>query len=353
VELNRIAALAQPLLSAQFPRPIPLAELDRTQAELQNAFDTLLQRQAQERAEHRARTAQTYESVHLMAVLGIIAAGILVTIGLAISVAHRLARDRALLEAESLKQQVELQKVRAEAAHFQEIFLGILGHDLRTPLTSVRMGASLLQRQGLPESQLEVARRIGRAVDRMSRMVEQLVEFARGRFAGGIPVNPQPLDLAALAGQLVQEVQQGEPDRRIVLSTQGNATGNWDLDRLGEVLSNLIGNALQHGSPDRDVRVEVEGREGAVTLRVTNYGEPIAEELKSVLFEPFARGTGSGRRGLGLGLYISRLVVAAHGGAIDLQSTREEGTRFTITLPKEASTSPEAPAHGPVALGLH
>ena len=342
-ELERIRSLSEPLLDPA-GTALSLDQEDSIELACQAALGALVEAEGTARGKERALLSNTSEGVHWVGVLGIGLAFVLVTLGLGSALSHRLARDRARSEASRLQQEVELQKLRAEATQFQEIFLGILGHDLRTPLASISMGAAVLERHGLPDRQREVVQRIARAATRMSLMVEQLVDFARGRLGGGIPIDPRPVDLAQLTRRLVQELEQASPGRRLAMSVEGNAEGLWDPDRLSEVVANLIGNALQHGAPNTDVDVRIEGAESGVVLKVTNQGEPITDSIRSTLFEPFSRGPRGKRAGLGLGLYISRLVVTAHNGTINLESSKEDGTSFIVSLPRAAHATTPVPS---------
>jgi len=170
----------------------------------------------------------------------------------------------------------------------------------------------------------------------MERMIEQLLDLARSRLGGGIPLVRHRLDLRALTQRIAEEVAAAHPAHRIVLATDDEVWGRWDPDRLEQVVSNLVGNAMQHGSVAHPVRVALDRVGDAVRLVVRNQGEPIPERALPTLFDPFLPGRGEARtrgNGLGLGLYIAERVVRAHGGRVEVESSPEAGTTFTVTLP--------------------
>jgi signal transduction histidine kinase len=229
---------------------------------------------------------------------------------------------------------VELQATHDE----RERFVGIVGHDLRNPLGAIHMGASSLLRRDLDEGSTRIARRIVASAERMDRLIQQLLAFAQARHGEGLPIHRAVHDLGDIAAHVVEELEAAYPERSIELSTEGPVAGDWDGDRLAEVLSNLIGNAVQHGA-EAPVRVRVRGGEDGVVIEVHNDGPPIPPELMPRLFDPFRRGTtdvASRSRSVGLGLYISRELVRAHGGNIEVVSQRDTGTRFTVRLPHRA-----------------
>jgi signal transduction histidine kinase len=183
--------------------------------------------------------------------------------------------------------------------------LGILGHDLRNPLAAVRALASLLsRRESLPESVRESLSEIERAGKRMLEMIGTLLDFTTSRSTGRLPVVPVPMDLHAVCRGVVEELLAADPHRTIKLDFEGDGRGTWDPVRLAQVVSNLVGNALQHGAGHAAVRLSVGGDEEQVFLKVANQGPPISPALMAVLFEPFCRGPAgrdaSHSRGLGL-----------------------------------------------------
>src|SRR5690606_23173424 len=187
------------------------------------------------------------------------------------------------------------------------------------------------------ERVVRLVERVRASAERMARMIDQILDFTRARLGGGIPIEPTGVNLLDLAKGLVDELE-GVVPRRIVLESTGDPQGRWDSDRLSQVISNLLTNAIEHGPPDQPVRLTIDGRQPArVTLEVWNAGA-IVPEVLSTLFDPFrrARGRTRGRaRGLGLGLYIVEQVIAAHGGRIDVRSSEGEGTTFSVSIPRE------------------
>ena len=179
-------------------------------------------------------------------------------------------------------------------------------------------------------------------------MIEQILDLTRTRLAAGLELNPEPFDLRDTIARVVEELHVAHPSRSVDVASPP-LPGKWDKDRLEQVFSNLVGNALVYGDPAKPVavRARVEGR--VVVVEVHNDGPPIPEDLQGAIFDPFRRGQqdshASKRAGLGLGLYISKEVTLAHGGDITVRSTATEGTTFQVTLPAEPQTSAkETPA---------
>jgi two-component system, sensor histidine kinase and response regulator len=223
------------------------------------------------------------------------------------------------------------------AVKLGDMFVGILGHDLRTPLGAIQMSAELIVRASEDARALKPAGRILTSADRMTRMIEQLLDFARVRQGRGIRLEVSSADLGELARQVLQELGDANPLARLDVSFSGDLTGRWDPDRLGQVVSNLVGNAIQHGTAGNAITVELEGTQaGTVRLCVTNAGAIRAEAMPT-LFEPFNRLADSkGReKGLGLGLFIAREIVRAHGGDIRVREV-DGACAFEATLPREA-----------------
>ncbi len=234
------------------------------------------------------------------------------------------------------------------AAELREQLLAMLGHDLRTPLSAITMAADLLVRRASPQDVCALER-IRRAADRMRRMVEQMLDFARIRH-GGLSIAPGRTDLGALVEEIVEEVRAAHPERALACEIRGDCRGRWDGDRLGAVVSNLLGNAIRYGS-EAPIDICVDGTGAQVALEVTNRGPPIASELLPVLFEPFRRGAAdSVGEGLGLGLYIAREIVTRHGGHIGVTSS-EAGTTFTVLLPRQPPGQEIVAASGGASLG--
>jgi PAS domain S-box-containing protein len=227
----------------------------------------------------------------------------------------------------------------ARIQQFQERFLAILGHDLRNPLASIDMGIGILQHQALGSTAERVLERMSSSSARMTRMIEQILDLTRSRLGGGLTIEPVTTDLGRVLGAVVEELRVAYPTKQIEL-TSPNLAGSWDPDRLEQIFSNLIGNAILHGPPDTPVRVEVSSHGQMCRVSVHNQGRAIPLDVQASLFNPFRRGERDSRTsktaGLGLGLYISQELALAHGGRIEVCSSAEEGTRFSVTLPRQA-----------------
>jgi signal transduction histidine kinase len=219
------------------------------------------------------------------------------------------------------------------SARFREEFIGVIGHDLRNPLSAIRTGAHLLMKRApLDAPDIALVQRIVGSADRMSRMIDELMDFARGRLGGGFPLRRTYVDLHALCEDVVEEAQTAH-GRRIHLELSGAPRGFWDSDRLAQVVSNLVGNAVQHSRPEDRVRVSARHDRDEAIIAVTNAGPPIPAEQLDGIFEPFRRGERARAVGLGLGLYIVERIVDAHGGRITATSAAAEGTTFEVRLP--------------------
>jgi PAS domain S-box-containing protein len=232
-------------------------------------------------------------------------------------------------------------------ADFEQHLIGIVSHDLRNPLNAISMSASLLVKQeGLGEARSRALQRIISSAARATRMLRDLLDFTQARLQGALPVKLQPLDLHELMRQVVEEVQLTWPQRQLVLEQSGDGRGAWDPDRLAQLITNLVNNALAYGSEHCAVRVRTLGQGDTVRLSVHNTGEPIPAELMSQLFEPLKRGSspGSGdNHSIGLGLFIVKHIVDAHAGSISVESNVENGTTFTVSLPRHSTQAPEPP----------
>jgi signal transduction histidine kinase len=226
-----------------------------------------------------------------------------------------------------------------QIAQTREQFLDILGHELRNPLHSIVVGATMLTKsEALDVKHVGVATRILNSAGRMNRMVSDLLDLTRTRLGVGIPVTPKPTDLTPLCQQVVAELEAIHPDCQLQFESKGDLHGEWDSDRLTQVISNLVANALQYGCEDGAVRVVAHAHADEVVLRVHNEGPSISEDAMKKIFEPMTRQpTQNGDKhttGLGLGLYIAREIVTAHGGTIAVASAETEGTTFTVQIPR-------------------
>jgi signal transduction histidine kinase len=221
-----------------------------------------------------------------------------------------------------------------EESQYRDRFLGMLGHDLRNPINAVMLGTISLANQGLRERQLNTLARIQNGARRLSGMVDDLVDFARGRLGSPIPITRSVANLAILVREIVDEVQLANPGCAIDCQAEPELNGEWDTARLKQLFSNLLLNAIQHGTGDR-VRITAKIDGGSAVVEVHNTGPAIAAEMQATIFEPLVRvGTSPDKSGLGLGLFIAREIATAHHGTISLTSTDRAGTTFTVRLPR-------------------
>lgn len=255
------------------------------------------------------------------------------------------AVDRRRYERQLVDSRSELQRGLAterETGELREQFIAVLGHDLRNPLAAINAGARILQRSGALQQhkELRVLDMINTTVTRMSDLIDNVLDFARGRLGGGITLSRdanRPLE--PVLEQVVDELRTASPRRVIETSFEITEPVNCDRTRVGQLVSNLIGNALTHGAPDQPVRVGAKTVGGGFTLWVANAGDPIPAAAMEKLFEPFFRGdVRDSRQGLGLGLHIASQIAQAHGGRIDVTSTADE-TRFVFTMPLTPTAS--------------
>ena len=251
-----------------------------------------------------------------------------------------------LLSALADQAAVALEKTRLdETAEFRERLIGIVSHDLRNPIASILLGAtSLLRREGLDEKTTRTALRIQTSAERASRLIRDLLDYTQARLGGGIRVERGPMDLHAVVRQVVEELEIAHPERSIEVRHEGDARGEWDVDRLAQVVGNLLSNALHYSPEGTPVSVQTLGAAQEVTLIIHNEGPPIPLALQANIFQPMQRAsseTSAANRSVGLGLYIVKHLVMAHEGNIEVKSSEPEGTTFTVKLPRRAPvTSP-------------
>ena len=240
--------------------------------------------------------------------------------------AHSL---REMLVARSAAEESE-RELRA-MAEFREMFIGILGHDLRNPLAAIKMAAGLLQRsEQFGEQDKQAVALISNSARRMTRMINQLLDLTRARLGGGLPLELKPTDLREVCRSIVEEFEAA-----IRLEVEGDVTGIWDPDRLAEVVSNIAGNAIEHATPGTVVVVKARANGEQGIVEISNQGTAIPPDVLPFIFEPFRRGRQrqkSATGNLGLGLYIARQIVLSHGGTLEASSAFGT-TTFVMRLP--------------------
>jgi two-component system, sensor histidine kinase and response regulator len=225
---------------------------------------------------------------------------------------------------------------RTETLRLNELFLAVLGHDLRSPLSAIVNWGLILERSPDPQRVPGIGKRLQATGQRMQQLIEDLLDVARTRLGGGLPLRISECDLGLVAQRIVDERSMGDSAERVRFERMGDLTGKWDANRLGQVVSNLLGNALQHGIPDEPIEIYLDGRTADVVhLKIRNGGS-IPPNLLPHLFDPFRVGREPRGRdgGLGLGLYIVHQIVTAHGGEIAVRSDKH--TVFEARLPREA-----------------
>lgn len=243
------------------------------------------------------------------------------------------AIDQAL--AESIARYTE------DLDHSKEMFLAILGHDLRTPLGAVMMSAQfMLETRELAEPHLTLTSRIFSSSKRMNQMIGALLDFTRSRLGGGIPIVRASMNMGKVVHDVVNEISAAYPDRTIKVDARGSLQGEWDCPRVSQVLTNLVSNALEYGSGKTSATITVQGDDKEVSVAIHNRGIAIPPEQLNGIFNPMKRKEGNATTGsagnLGLGLYIADRIVSAHKGRIGVESSEEAGTTFTVHLPRKA-----------------
>jgi signal transduction histidine kinase len=215
--------------------------------------------------------------------------------------------------------------------------MGILGHDLRNPVSAVlSLSTTLSQRADVPDRAKEALHHIHASAERMEQMIATLLDFTQLRFRGTPALSRETIDLEKLARMIVDELRAAQPTREITVAAAGDLRGRWDISRMGQVISNLVGNALTHGARESPVSVTLTSEKDTVFIAVANRGATIPSDVIGKLFEPFwqAPKERAGKsRGLGLGLFIVQQIVEAHDGAITVASANEQ-TTFTVRLPR-------------------
>lgn len=244
------------------------------------------------------------------------------------------AMDKALAQS--------VQRYSSEVAASRDMFLAVLGHDLRSPLAGIDMSALLLAKPGLSDAaRQQAAARIKRASRQMNRLITDLLEYTRTRLGAGIPIEQSACDLGPVCEASLEDIRAGNPEQQFVQRLSGDLNVPADAARMQQALSNLLSNAVQHGSWQSPVTLTADGEADAIVLKVSNLGDPIAADAIPAIFEPLVQAPNSdaeaherSKTSLGLGLFIVREIVLAHGGTITAESSSAAGTVFTIRLPR-------------------
>ncbi len=237
-----------------------------------------------------------------------------------------------------------VQRYSSEVAASRDMFLAVLGHDLRGPLAGIDMSVMLLGKPGLSDpARQQAAARIKRASREMSRLITDLLEYTRTRLGAGMPVERSACDLGPVCEASLEDVRAGNPEQQFVQRISGDLNLQGDAARMQQALSNLLSNAVQHGNRSSPVTLTADGEADAIVLKVSNAGDPIPPHALQAIFEPLVQAPNASSEAhersttsLGLGLFIVREIVLAHGGSIAVESTIAAGTVFTIRLPRAA-----------------
>lgn len=220
----------------------------------------------------------------------------------------------------------------------RNLFLGTLVHDLQSPLSTISLAAQLMRTTKLDDRQEMLAEQIDKSAARTVQLVKHLIDDVRTRLGEVLPIAPHPMDMGTAVSSVVSEIQTAYPQQKITVQSSGRLKGEWDGSRIGQLLSNLIANAVQHGQEGASIDVIVKGDKDGVAITVHNDGLPIPHAAIHTIFEPMTRAGGdkieaNSAANLGLGLFIVKQIVRAHGGQINVASTQEAGTTFTVRLP--------------------
>jgi signal transduction histidine kinase len=237
-------------------------------------------------------------------------------------------------------------------------FLGILGHDLRNPLGAIIMSSSVLAAtETIDDKSARIASRILHSAQRMDRLVGDLLDLTRTRLGTELPIRRAPTDLAHVGRQVIAELRGAHPETPVRFEVKGHIDGEWDADRLSQLVSNLVGNALQHGQKGRPVLVRAHTDGEDAVLEVHNEGPPIPQRSRRSIFEPMVRISaspeGNRSKSLGLGLFVAEQVVLAHRGTIEVTSTKSGGTTFVVRLPQRAPPADDGVVVPALALPVH
>ena len=235
-----------------------------------------------------------------------------------------------------------VQRYSGEVAASRDMFLAVLGHDLRGPLSGINLSAMLLAKPDLSDAaRQQAAARVKRASRDMNRLITDLLEYTRTRLGAGIPIDRSACDLGPVCEASLEDIRAGNPEQQFVQQMSGDLTVQADAARMQQALSNLLSNAVQHGSRQSPVTLTAAGEADAIVLKVRNSGDPIPSDALQAIFEPLVRAPNAdfevnarSKTSLGLGLFIVREIVLAHGGTISVESSAAAGTVFTVRLPR-------------------
>lgn len=260
-----------------------------------------------------------------------------------------LAAVAALAVRGDLRRREQRAREKAALYQFQERLISIVGHDLRNPLSAVMVSTQFLlkQKNDLREGQVQAVERISRSASRIDALGNLLVDFTAARLGGGIPLRRERSDARPAVERAVDELRSANPRRAIEVQAKTDRTsGDWDVERIAQIVSNLVSNAIRYGEKDAPITVSIDDAEpDSLEIAVHNHGQPISDELVPHLFEPYKRGAearAAYTSGLGLGLYIVREIVSAHRGEVSVASRAKDGTTFCVRLPRAA---PRIPVH--------
>lgn len=244
----------------------------------------------------------------------------------------RILRHKTEVFFELARQQKQLE----ETLHLAETFMAIVGHDLKNPLNAMVLGTELILSNPTSPTIDKTAARLRNSTKRMQRMIDDLFDLARARLGSGIPIERAPSDLSKIVERVVGEIETAHPDRKVAQKLASDTSGEWDPDRLAQVVSNLVGNAIRHGTPTTPIEVSLTGDAANLVLAVRNEGA-IPPDLVPHIFDPFRSSDTRRARaeGLGLGLFIVHQIVLAHGGSVAVDSS-DGHTQFRVTLPRHA-----------------
>jgi len=237
----------------------------------------------------------------------------------------------------------------AELALSRDTFMAILAHDLRSPLAAINLLSMLLEKNSVTDATRTQATQIRRSAREMGTMVSDLLEYTRTHLGKGIPVVPHPANISSICRQALEELRSGHPEREFMLNAPESLTGDVDSARLRQALSNLLNNALQHGDTQSAITLTARAEGELIALSVRNMGTPIPAESLQVIFDPLVQlseksavKADMNASNLGLGLFIAREVARGHDGTINVTSSLEDGTVFTMLLPMHHDAVPEA-----------